>query len=219
MHNIFYCNTTIKQNLRERKLSSSSSSDGKTIKTTFGGNFGIEGTAIFTQESGDQNQLSGKWTVKLSKFDKSVLAAAGEKYECDSGLNWHVHEKKVPELEPGNCGATGGHADPTFGCTGASEFRKKECDGTPIAADEGSDPKTYTGNCCEVIYGLNPYACDDGENLIKCEAGDQSGKLGKIKFNMETQVFEDSFSLPIEDLEELSLVIHCGGPRVACGNF
>ena len=199
-----------KKNLRERELAPFDKT--KTIKTTFGGNFGIEGTATFTQESGDQNQLSGKWTVSLSKFDKSALKDAG--YDCDSGLNWHVHEKQVPADTPGDCAATGGHADPTFGCTGASEFRKKACDGEPIAG-VGSDPVTYPDNCCDLIG--NPYAC--GFNLIKCEAGDQSGKLGKIKFNKKTQVFEDSFILPIDDLEQLSLVIHCGGPRVACGNF
>ena len=195
-----------KKNLRERELAPFDKT--KTIKTTFGGNFGIEGTATFTQESGDQNQLSGKWTVSLSKFDKSALKDAG--YDCDSGLNWHVHEKQVPAHAPGECGLTGGHADPTFGCTGASEFRKKKCDGTPLA-----DP--FDGNCCDLIG--NPYACDGGDNLIKCEAGDQSEKLGKIKFNKKTQVFEDSFILPIDDLEQLSLVIHCGSPRVACGNF
>jgi len=137
-------------------------------------------------------------------------------YECDSGLNWHVHEKPVPA--PGECGAsaTGGHADPTFGCTGASEFHKKECNGDPIDG-VGPEPKTYPGNCCDLIG--NAYACDDRENLIKCEAGDQSGKLGKIKFNKKTQVFQDSFILPIDDLEQLSLVVHCGSPRVACGNF
>ena len=198
------------QNLRERELAPFDKT--KTIKTTFSGNFGIEGTATFTQESGDQNQLSGKWTVSLSKFDKSALDLPG--FDCKTtGLKWHVHEKQVPAVgDPteSDCGATGGHADPTFGCTGASEFRKKACDGTPLTAP-------FTDNCCDLID--NPYACDGGDNLIKCEAGDQSGKLGKIKFNKKAQVFEDSFILPIDDLEQLSLVIHCGGPRVACGNF
>lgn len=197
-------------NLREREQGDRNlSSKSKTIKVNFASDL-VSGEAFFTQEGGDENQLSGTWKVILDDFDKAALA---DLYDdaCPKGLNWHVHEKAVPAS--GDCGpsSTGGHVDPTFGCGGASEFQKKKCDGSPATASDLSD------SCCEVIG--NDYACDSGDNIIKCEAGDQSGKLGQIKYQKNTQVFEDAFILNIDELEKLSLVIHCGGPRVACGNF
>ncbi|KAL7525082.1 hypothetical protein ACHAXR_000853 [Thalassiosira sp. AJA248-18] len=192
-------------NLREREHGDRNlSSQSKTIKVNFSSE-AVSGEAYFTQAGGDENQLSGTWKVILTDFDTAMLGG------CANGLNWHIHEKPVPT--PGECGATGGHVDPTFGCGGASEYQKKKCDGSAATADNGD-------SCCKVIYGNEDYGCDNGDNIIKCEAGDQSGKLGPLKYQKdEDQVFEDAFTLNIDDIEQLSLVIHCGKPRVACGNF
>ena len=129
---------------------------------------------------------------------------------------------KKPVPDGGGCGDTGGHIDGTLGCGGASQFQSKQCDGDPAVVGT-TDPKIFADSCCSVRWPNNTplgrQTCDMDDLVNTCETGDLSGKLGQIQFNTKTQVFEDQFSLRIDEIETLSLVVHCGTPRVACGNF
>lgn len=162
------------------------------------------------------------WSVTLTDFKKSNLPDNGK--DCKGVLNFHIHETGLPDdgTNDGSTGAlcgpliTGGHLDTTYGCGGASEWQKKECDGT------GTDGTT---SCCKTLYPTSggKKVCNPEEVVSTCEVGDLSNKLGQIKTGQNMigveQVFPDNFILNIDNLEGLPIVIHCAAPRVTCANL
>ena len=151
--------------------------------------------ATITLEQGSDKTV-GTWTVEIDSFDKDSLCPDGD-------LNWHVHERGLAggQTSPTDCGATGGHWDPTFGCGGASQ---------------------YKATVCEDLVALgrvNPQSCMVDMDVSKCEMGDQSGKLGQIEIKEGTQEFEDPYISNIELIEGFAVVLHCGSPRKACANL
>lgn len=190
-------------------------SDRTTIKAVFDSNnniYGVKGTIKFIQSSDELT--SGKWVVKLNEFDLDK-AESQDGASCANNLNFHIHENKVDDS--GECGfaVTGNHWDPTFGCGKASEWQRKECNG---------DATDGTTCCCKTVFGGDGQkTCDSQNPHTTCEIGDLSNRLGKIKVDThligKSQVFKDDFIADVNEFKDFSIVIHCGSPRVACGNF
>lgn len=149
---------------------------------------------------------------------------------CDletDGLLWHVHESwnntQPSAANSFGCNSCGGHFDPNFACSSASQYASTYC---PLIGRTTSSNPPYTYNC-SANYG--------GEKYSYCELGDISGKAGGAiypkkdgySFSLDKPFidnqpvyaknykFEDSTSLPWA-----SMVFHCGtGARLVCGMF
>jgi hypothetical protein len=152
------------------------------------------------------NQITdAKWVIDITDIDADICKNACEEVaSCnvsETKLNWHVHERAIPV--GGGCGDTGGHWDPTFGCGGASQYSSTLC--PVIAAD--------------VPGRVNPQKCEPTSDIATCEMGDLSSKMGQVQIKAKKQKFTDEYISNLDNIKDLSIVFHCGGPRVACGNF
>ena len=151
------------------------------------------------------------WEVKIDEVDIPNFCSGGT-------VNWHIHTKALAEggcdgfattsdgTAVPECGGAflGGHWDPSLACGGASDFAATTCKGlnhTWVGA--------YSTRCTNAVVQSG------------CEYGDISGKVGPIDLAMDYQSFEDTFiQTPVADFySDLSIVLHCGSPRVACANF
>jgi hypothetical protein len=146
-----------------------------------------------------------KWEISIDSINADIC-----KNTCDADpdctapatmLNWHIHERAIPV--GGGCGDAGGHWDPTFGCGGASQYQPTLC-GT-ITTD--------------VPGRVNPQSCDPTADIALCEMGDLSSKMGQVMISESTQQFADKYISNLDNIKDLSIVFHCGAPRVACSNF
>ena len=141
------------------------------------------------------------------------------------GFNYHVHSfwDDQNTFSPSTCGTTGGHYDPSLAC----------------------GPKSQNiGTLCASLNRIAPlynYTCSRSSFLDNglynlCEAGDLSGKFGKVtpessdNLIYDTDVIEDPFPLQISDYRADSIVtigwssinFHCqdsAGTRFLCGKF
>ena len=97
------------------------------------------------------------------------------------------------------------------------KWQAKPCCGSGAGATDNKD----TSVCCKTLYPDTDgkKICKANVDITTCEMGDLSGKLGKIQFTSELQEFEESFITNVDTFKDLSIVLHCGKPRVACGNF
>lgn len=162
----------------------------------------VKGSVSVTQNGDGVAQ----WSITFSEISSTV---------CPGGLlNWHVHAKA---LETGSsasgvvadgsnpvCLTTSGHYDPTFKCNGASEYQK----------DASKCPAKIT--------------CDNtstDSTIATCEIGNQGGKMGKIPAYPGTYT-KSADGTPLNDKgvsiaewKDMSIVFHCGSPRVICANF
>jgi hypothetical protein len=162
-----------------------------------------------------------KWLIGIESIDadicKNVCDADPDCTDPATMLNWHIHEKAIPE--GGGCGAsdTGGHWDPTFGCGGASQYQGDGdwCD--LLATNTGGMDSLPSVIMPERV---NPQTCDPLGDITKCEMGDLSGKMGQVMIaEGSTQRFNDMYISNLDNIKDLSIIFHCGAPRVACGNF
>jgi hypothetical protein len=123
-------------------------------------------------------------------------------------LNWHVHQKAIPEGK--GCGDTGGHWDPTFGCGDGSQYQG-DGDWCQLLAVQ-TPGETGVGR-------VNPQTCEPKSNIATCEMGDLSNKMKPVKIKAKKQRFTDKYISDLTNIAERSIVFHCGKTRVACGNF
>merc|ERR1712166_126621 len=168
-----------------------------------------------------------------------VLAPFTHRLGVGRSLKWHIHDKwthtdKTDAYGADDCGPafTGGHWDPTFQCSSASdnslEVCKTEYNKNPPAAGPALYPcDETTGRGCN-------YVCDpDGSDLTMadtrgCELGDLTGKgvgsggtglvvgsLGPQRVNSGHSSLRDTNSGNIEQFAGKSIVFHCGGGRRA----
>ena len=171
----------------------------------------FKGTVTVTQKQreGKAKQITdAKWVIDIDRIDDDICINACRNADppCDTAetkLNWHVHQRAIPE--DGSCGDTGGHWDPTFGCGGASQYQ----------GDNG---------VCALLANNVPgrvikQTCDPKEDITKCEMGDLSSKMKQVRIRRGTQRFYDEYISNLDNIKDLSIVFHCGKPRVACGNF
>ena len=156
---------------------------------------------------GRQQITNAKWVIRINEIDTDICINACEAdpdcTDAETMLNWHVHERAIPE--DGSCTDTGGHWDPTFGCGGASQYK-------------GAD------GVCGLLATNVPgrvikQTCEPKEDITKCEMGDLSSKMGQVEISEGRQRFSDEYISNLDNIKDLSIVFHCGGPRVACGNF
>jgi Cu/Zn superoxide dismutase len=153
---------------------------------------------------GRQQITNAKWKIDIDEIDADICKNACD--NCDNPettLNWHVHERAIPE--DGSCGDAGGHWDPTFGCGGASQYQG---DNGVCALLANNVPGRVIKQTCEPI-----------EDITACEMGDLSSKMGQVEISEGRQRFSDEYISNLDNIKDLSIVFHCGGPRVACGNF
>jgi hypothetical protein len=142
-----------------------------------------------------------KWTVDIQKISEHLNVD-----DCKGGLNWHIHELRIPEdgttgdsrvlidgVPKGQCGKTGGHTDDSFACGGASHWRSTTCNAFTkdwvgsYKADKGAE---YPRRCnLSAGKGTNPKFVVPDEDPFGvttvgqagCEYGDLSGKMGTIQ--------------------------------------
>jgi hypothetical protein len=183
------------------------------LKASFTGLSGPITGKVTLKRRGD-TLTKGKWKVTFDHVDvdeieDNIIGCAGFKANGKE-LNWHVHDSSAGENES-DCGGTvtGGHYDPTFACSGASEYKGTTCEYLKASTRE---EYVYTDECSKKSQG-------------KCEIGDQSGKMGPVvaKTNFKKS-FADDWIGDIADLEGKALVFHCCTPdgcgtRVACANL
>jgi hypothetical protein len=173
------------------KGSGKKSKNENTIMASVTGEY-VSGTVYFSQ-SGNK-YTDGHWTVVLDDVNIEALTDM----DCGGGLNWHIHEFTLDESRP-ECTDLGGHWDPTYGCGGASQH-----DNTGV---------------CDFLYN-GTKTCTPEEDITMCEIGDLSGKMGRIALDTSyEQTYEDVYITNINVFSKLSIVFHCGSPRVACGNL
>eukprot|EP01038_Epipyxis_sp_PR26KG_P011899 gene11899-15922_t len=140
------------------------------------------------------------------------------------GLTYHIHSYwSNTSASSTVCGsaATGGHFDPNFACSNASQSYSTSCKNLGR-----TKPLGYTYNCSTTNYHFGRYSF--------CEVGDLSGKMGKLNYNSATQkLFSTSFTdfqppydanFKLSDQTSLpwsSVVFHCGstGARLLCAEF
>jgi hypothetical protein len=172
-------------------------------------NEGFKGTVSVKQRQSNREgeQITDAiWVVDIEEINEDICVdVCGD--NCDepaTALDWHIHEKAIPDAD-GTCYDTGGHWDPTFGCGGASQFAN-------------------VGGFCETIARQIDgrevvQTCDPNADIAKCELGDLSGKVGQTQIKVGTQQFSDKYISNLDNIKDLSIVFHCGVPRVACGNL
>ena len=181
----------------------------------------FKGTVTVTQKQreGKAKQITdAKWVIDIDRIDDDICVNACRNAVdppctvAETKLNWHVHERAIPE--DGSCGDTGGHWDPTFGCGGASQYQGEGdwCELLAADASETGSPSVITGR-------VNPQTCEPKEDITKCEMGDLSSKMKQVRIRRGTQRFYDEYISNLDNIKDLSIVFHCGGPRVAFGNF
>jgi len=149
---------------------------------------------------------------------------------CDlsQGLNYHVHSywfnTSTTSASNGFCGDTntGGHYDPNFACSGASQNYSTAC------TDIGRIPSNnYVYSCTPALYQAGKYSM--------CEVGDISGKNGVLMPTTgSTTIFEltefvdylppyavNFDTLDTNSLQWSSVVFHCpvGGARLICAKL
>lgn len=136
---------------------------------------------------------------------------------ADAGLKYHIHAKWSSEEDSefgSQCGPdfTGGHWDPTIGCSGAS--------GNPFCKDcvGGSTGVSVLENTGSYQCSADNYAKD----IFACEVSDYSGKFGLYTPGSGKQRYADRWGIPPALLDNLSVVFHCstaGAPRLACAKL
>ena len=160
------------------------------------------------QPTGEGKQITdATWVVDILEINEDICMNCDGCDGTANALNWHIHEFPITDFDapPNICAQAGGHWDPTFGCGGASQF----------AGD---------GGLCETIAGEidgreTVQTCDPIGDIAKCELGDLSGKVGQVKIKLGKQQFSDNYISNIDNIQDFSIVFHCGAPRVACGNL
>jgi len=176
---------------------------------------GFKGT-LTVRKAWGKNKF--KWVWRVTKMDDAKFKVDGNESKdlvldpdaCREGLKWHIHAKKV--TSNGDCGGatTGSHWDPTFACGGKSEYQ---------------DPNGTNGICDKILADTTASRPSYGERCSEatpkgCEYGDLNGKMGFLpREKTRYRGFTDVHLPPLEEFEGRSIVVHCGSPRVACGNF
>lgn len=182
--------------------------------------------ATLTVDQINPSYTTAKWTVQITEMAADFCNEEG-------GLKWHIHQRPIPagETSPSGCAGTftGGHWDPTFGCGGASEHQASMT--CPLIRNKCMAPcyLTEMDECkmpsvCETLSTIpgraEKQSCLPDTDIATCEMGDLNGKMGKISLTTTgTQVFQDPYISNLAEIEGLSIVLHCGAPRVACANL
>lgn len=154
----------------------------------------LKGTISVVQGT---DKTVARWEAKFDYIDKHGLCPSGE-------MNWHVHEKWPKGAPPSGTfdecrfDLIGNHYDPTFGCTGASQF-------------------AGPGGLCSIVRAESNgvQTCDLHKDVSTCEIGDQSGKLGRIQL-VKYQEWDDAFMTNLDNLYGTSVLMHCCQPDGSC---
>ena len=172
-----------------------------------------------------EEELSGgvdgflKITPKALAIDLDFSGVDWEPFGGDAcykgGMSYHIHDfwgvmDTSAKLDMCGSTQTGGHYDPTYACgpaSGNSACKSADCP----------------------LDGIPPYQCSPdawGTNPLACEAGDLSGKHGKIEISFAnkkfTSIVADEWLTPttFTNEEPKSIVIHCnGGKRAFCAKL
>eukprot|EP01035_Chromulina_nebulosa_P019720 gene19720-25648_t len=153
--------------------------------------------------------------------------------ECDfpnDGIKYHIHSYWTNTTTTSSAGTTycgnsftGGHYDPSFACSTASQNYTTACTNLDRIPSEG-----YTYTCTPEIYSTGGYA--------SCEIGDLSGKFGivyptegTVQFSTSDPLvdtnppYEVSYEANVKNsLKWSSVVFHCGNseaPRLVCAEL
>jgi hypothetical protein len=141
-----------------------------------------------------------------------------------STLTYHLHAGWPLDeaYSTDQCGLTGGHYDPFFGCG-------------PASGQQGED-----GNCEALDREGSNYMCPgayDEQEYDKCEVGDLAGKYGGLTINKNDKVRKsvkddpfpamyyhyydgDASAIDTDPFQFASIVFHrAGGARVLCGKL
>ncbi|KNC84076.1 hypothetical protein SARC_03704 [Sphaeroforma arctica JP610] len=132
-------------------------------------------------------------------------------------LDWHIHVGKpvdgegVKEECDTDAGVLG-HYDPTFAC-GSTSNEVEACE----ALGRSPTDAQFSYDCNPEAYNTNPYAC---------QVADYSGKFGAAVATIQDDgnaviglEVTDHWGSPLEFWEGMTLVFHCGTPRIFCGEM
>lgn len=191
------------------------------VNVAVGGTVSTESDGFFAMKIGD-GYAKYNFNVDLSGTDVCDFTT----YPM---VSYHIHTYTVNNsaVDPVNsCANTQGHFDPSLACSEKSQAHAGSC---TTLGRINADAYVYT---CTAAAGTVAYT-NTGAN---CEAGDLSGKLGKVAPSTtthvaaSTQVYTDympPYNANYRTDSTLttgwaSIVFHCGdsaGTRIACGNF
>jgi len=143
-----------------------------------GSNNGVLSTSeYYPSNNGERHVAEGYFKMKICNDEDGPFAQYQASINFRSlnflnafsatEFNYHLHSKYDPTST--NLGSTSGHYDPTYKCGGASSFQNSELCST-------ENYKTKCGK--ERKNGMYGTKKDDH---AKCELGDTSSKMGKLK--------------------------------------
>lgn len=185
---------------------------------------GIFGARKYEASVRGVNGFAVKVTAEDKGFTQWTVDVQNEgSAQCNKGYNWHIHVGRVGSGDlPAACGPgeTGGHADDSLACGGATD-NSAQCASIYSSTDcAGSTPK-----CWSAQYAAR---CGPGAKQKGCEYGDLSGKMGAIPNGAQTTEYFDGYIQDLSTYKRASIVLHCCNEvngvkncseRIACGNI